>query len=98
MLGALAGNWHRVVTGVSFSRPHGICYSLEAESRVLFASLSDEEIGVFRYYQPYDKAGSYGIQEWIGFVAIRAIEGSFYNVMGLPIHLVTKRYESGQKV
>lgn len=89
MLGALAGNWHRVVTGVSFSRPQGICYSMEAESRVLFATLSDEEINYYLdHYHPYDKAGSYGIQEWIGFVAIRAIEGSFYNVMGLPIHLI----------
>ena len=54
-----------------------------------FSPLTTQEINYYLdAYKPYDKAGAYGIQEWIGFVAIEHIEGSFYNVMGLPIHQV----------
>lgn len=89
MLQILSGNCHTVVTGVAFSRPTGIHKMLTSKSKVFFAELSDEEIDYYlEKYKPYDKAGSYGIQEWIGYVAIQKIEGSFYNVMGLPIHLI----------
>lgn len=91
MLSAMSGQQHKVITGVALMRPSGIGYSFSATSKVTFASLSDEEISYYiEHYHPYDKAGSYGIQEWIGYVAIESIEGSFYNVMGLPVHLVYK--------
>lgn len=104
MLQRLSGECHTVVTGVAFTRPSGIRKSFRAKSRVFFAKLDPQEIDYYlNRYKPYDKAGSYGIQEWIGYVAIRRIEGSFYNVMGLPIHLVYKTlkqwksYESPNK-
>ena len=56
------------------------------ESAVCFAKLGDEEINYYLdKYKPYDKAGGYGIQEWIGYIGVEAINGSFYNVMGLPV-------------
>lgn len=89
MLKKLSGECHTVITGVSFSRPSGIKHMLQASSKVYFAPLTNDEISYYlERYRPYDKAGSYGIQEWIGYVAIQRIEGSFYNVMGLPIHLI----------
>lgn len=91
MLRSLSGTMHRVITGVALLHPSGKGYSFSAESKVWFASLSDEEIEYYlSHYKPYDKAGSYGIQEWIGYIGIARIEGSFYNVMGLPVHLVYK--------
>ncbi len=85
MLRRLSGNRHRVVSGVAF-RTASARHSFSAASDVWFRELTDEEIC---YYvdtcRPFDKAGSYGIQEWIGYVAIERIDGSFYNVMGLPI-------------
>lgn len=57
-----------------------------AVTEVTFAELSDEEIDYYiRVYKPMDKAGSYGIQEWIGFIGVRGISGSYFNVMGLPV-------------
>ena len=57
-----------------------------------FNNLSDEEIRYYvEKYMPFDKAGAYGIQEWIGYVGIRSIQGSFYTVMGLPVHLVYRK-------
>ncbi|MDE6330301.1 MAG: Maf family nucleotide pyrophosphatase [Muribaculaceae bacterium] len=86
MLRDLAGRTHRVVTGVTVATLSART-SFTTSTDVEFAPLSDEEI---RYYvdnfQPLDKAGAYGIQEWIGAVAVRKIDGSFYNVMGLPVH------------
>lgn len=91
MLQTLSGVMHRVITGVALMSPLGKGYSFSAESKVWFAPLSEEEIEYYlSHYKPYDKAGSYGIQEWIGYVAIARIEGSFYNIMGLPVHLVYK--------
>jgi septum formation protein len=59
---------------------------LSVTSTVSFRALSNEEIDYYiETYKPYDKAGAYGIQEWIGYVAIEGIEGSFFNVMGLPV-------------
>lgn len=81
---ALSGQTHKVITGISL-RTRDRQHSFSVESKVTFRVLSLEEIEYYvDKYKPYDKAGSYGIQEWIGYVGIEAIEGSFYNVMGLP--------------
>ena len=85
ILGRLAGNRHRVVTGVTL-RTTQRSKTFSAVSDVWFRALSEEEIAYYvDTYRPYDKAGAYGIQEWIGYVGIERIDGSFYNVMGLPI-------------
>jgi septum formation protein len=85
MLGALSGNMHEVLTGVCLrtaGREHSFC----ASSLVWFANLSDEEINYYvDRYQPFDKAGAYGIQDWIGYIGVEKIEGSYFNVMGLPL-------------
>ena len=86
MLLLLAGKTHQVVTGVTIVT-RDFKKSFSTVTDVTFAEISEEEI---RYYvsnfQPFDKAGAYGIQEWIGAVAVSGINGSFYNVMGLPVH------------
>ena len=85
MLETLSGNMHQVYTGVCLTtnQKQGTFFS---ESKVFFRKLSREEITFYvDRFQPYDKAGAYGIQEWIGYVGIERVEGSFYNVMGLPI-------------
>ena len=85
ILNRLAGNRHRVVTGVTL-RTTQRSETFSAVSDVWFRALSEEEIAYYvDTYRPYDKAGAYGIQEWIGYVGIERIDGSFYNVMGLPI-------------
>ena len=85
ILGRLSGNRHTVVTGVTL-RAVGQKQSFSVRSDVFFRRLTNEEITHYvDLYQPFDKAGAYGIQEWIGYAAIERIEGSFYNVMGLPI-------------
>ena len=85
MVARLAGNRHTVITGVTLRTSNRI-ETFSAESDVWFRALSEEEIAYYvDTYQPFDKAGSYGIQEWIGYVGIERIDGSFYNVMGLPI-------------
>ena len=85
ILSRLAGNRHRVVTGVTL-RTTQRSETFSAVSDVWFRALSEEEIAYYvDTYRPYDKAGAYGIQEWIGYVGIERIDGSFYNVMGLPI-------------
>lgn len=85
MLGKLSGREHVVITGVCI-RSDSRTVSFSAGSRVRFRELAAEEIGYYvDTFAPYDKAGSYGIQEWIGYVGIKGVKGSFYNVMGLPI-------------
>jgi septum formation protein len=86
MLQQLSGNCHEVITGICLrSAKYKKVFS--EQSRVQFGHLDVEEIQHYvKQYQPFDKAGAYGIQEWIGYVGIRSIEGSFYNVMGLPTH------------
>ena len=84
MLRMLSGKTHRVVTGVTV-RSAKKCESFSVRSDVTFAELDADEIDYYiEHYKPYDKAGAYGIQEWIGSVGISGLEGSFYNVMGLP--------------
>lgn len=86
MLKTLSGRSQTVVTGVSLTdSTHRHTFSVSTEVR--FASLSDTEIRYYvEKYRPIDKAGAYGIQEWIGAIGIEGISGSFYNVMGLPVH------------
>ncbi len=88
MLHRLENNTHTVVTGVTLMSLDGKRQDTFSETtRVTFGHLTDEEID--RYvdrYRPFDKAGAYGIQEWIGAAAISRIDGCFYNVMGLPLH------------
>ena len=84
MLQLLSGKTHHVVTGVTV-RSTEKTESFAVRSNVTFAELDDEEIDYYiEHCKPYDKAGAYGIQEWIGYVGISGLEGSFYNVMGLP--------------
>lgn len=86
MLKNLAGQKHLVVTGVSIQSLHRKVRFAETTS-VWFRELSDQEIAYYvETYKPFDKAGAYGAQEWIGYMAIERIEGSYFNVMGLPVH------------
>ena len=86
MLRTLSGKTHSVISGVCLtSIDKQISFS--ATSEVEFAELTDSEIEYYvNHYSPFDKAGSYGVQEWIGYVAVKNINGSYYNIMGLPIH------------
>ena len=85
MLRKLSGNTHTVITGVTVSTLERTV-SFSSHSQVEVAPLTDDEISYYvTHYHPLDKAGSYGIQEWIGYAAVKGITGSFYNVMGLPI-------------
>jgi septum formation protein len=85
MLSMLSARKHIVTTGVTI-RSKRLSHSFSVTSTVSFRALSNEEIDYYiETYKPYDKAGAYGIQEWIGYVAIEGIEGSFFNVMGLPV-------------
>ena len=81
----LSGKKHQVLTGV-FIKSNYNSRSFTATTDVYFRDLSREEIEYYvDNYSPYDKAGAYGAQEWIGYIAINRIEGSYFNVMGLPI-------------
>jgi septum formation protein len=85
MLEILSGNMHRVYTGVCLTT-NDQQHAFFDESKVYFRKLTREEITFYvDRCQPYDKAGAYGIQEWIGYVGVEKIEGSYHNVMGLPI-------------
>ena len=88
LLQSLSGRWHEVITGVCLlSRSLKITFS--ETTRVRFRTLTYEEIDFYvRKFMPYDKAGAYGIQEWIGLIGIDRIEGSYFNVVGLPINRV----------
>lgn len=85
MLRLLSGCTHQVITGVTLMT-RGHQHSFAVSTDVTFASLSDDEIDYYiANYQPFDKAGAYGVQEWIGFVGVSRLEGSYFNVMGLPV-------------
>ena len=85
MLQMLSGCSHKVITGVTI-RTARDTHSFSSVTSVEFRQMSAEEIAYYiDNYAPFDKAGAYGIQEWIGYVGIERIEGSFYNVMGLPV-------------
>ncbi len=85
MLRFLSGKTHHVITGVTIlTTDKQKTFSVSTD--VTFADITDEEINYYiDRYQPMDKAGAYGIQEWIGFIAVESISGSYFNVMGLPI-------------
>jgi septum formation protein len=88
ILKELSGNMHEVITGVCI-RSHSQMRTFHTLSKVWFREISEPEIEYYlKKYKPYDKAGAYGIQEWIGYSGIQKIEGSFYNVMGLPVQTV----------
>lgn len=88
MLKLLSGKEHFVFTGVCL-RSISKTVSFHAETMVRFANLSDDEILYYvKNFKPFDKAGAYGIQEWIGMIAVERIEGSYYNVVGLPVQML----------
>lgn len=85
MLHQLSGKTHQVITGVTLTTTT-FQKSFAVTSEVEFAPLTDEEINYYvDTYKPLDKAGAYGVQEWIGFIGVRNLKGSYFNVMGLPI-------------
>jgi len=91
MLRTLANSIHTVVTGVCI-QSHEKKELFSDHTLVEFGPLTDSEIDFYiENYQPFDKAGSYGAQDWIGFVAIKKLIGSYFNVMGLPVHLVYEK-------
>ncbi|RLD30193.1 MAG: septum formation protein Maf [Bacteroidetes bacterium] len=90
MISSLSGETHEVITSVCFKTKTSQ-QIVNAITKVTFKSLNDEEIWYYiKNYTPLDKAGAYGIQEWIGHIGVTKIEGSYFNVMGLPVHLVYK--------
>jgi len=90
MLKELSGKTHKVITGVCILTAN-LRTSFTSETEVKFANLTDEDITYYvENFLPFDKAGAYGIQEWIGCIAVEWIKGSFYNVMGLPVHRLFK--------
>ncbi len=88
MLHKLSGRTHQVITGVTLTTlKRQLSFSVETD--VTFRTLSDEEITYYvSHYRPMDKAGAYGIQEWIGHVGVTGINGSYFNVMGLPVQRI----------
>lgn len=94
MIQSLSGKTHTVYSGVAITTASGqTCF--QDATKVFFKTLEKDEIEYYiKHYQPFDKAGAYGIQEWIGHIGIQKIEGSFYSVMGLPLHLL---YEALRK-
>lgn len=93
MLREISGNTHEVITGVTLlSSVKEKTFSVS--SRVTFDILTEEEISFYiNNYNPYDKAGAYGIQEWIGLAACSRIEGSYFNVVGLPVRTLYKELQ-----
>lgn len=88
MLRELSGRTHQVITGVTLTTTDRQ-RSFSVETDVTFKSLTDEEINYYiQHYKPFDKAGAYGIQEWIGHIGVTALKGSYFNVMGLPVQRI----------
>ena len=88
MLRELSGKTHQVITGVCLTtKERQTCFSVETD--VTFKDLTDEEIHYYvEHYRPFDKAGAYGIQEWIGYIGVTGMNGSYFNVMGLPVQRI----------
>ena len=88
MLRQLSGQTHQVITGVTLTtKERQMSFSVETD--VTFKNLSDEEIDYYvTHYRPFDKAGAYGIQEWIGHIGVTGMSGSYFNVMGLPVQRI----------
>ncbi len=88
MLRGLSGKTHQVITGVCLTTTQKQ-KSFSVVTNVTFKTLTDEEINYYvSIYKPYDKAGAYGIQEWIGYIGVTKLEGSYFNVMGLPVQRI----------
>ena len=88
MLHALSGQTHRVITGVALTTMQGQ-RAFHVVTEVTFRTLTDSEIDYYvDTYRPLDKAGAYGIQEWIGYIGVTSLRGSFFNVMGLPVQRI----------
>ena len=88
MLRLLSGRTHQVITGVCLTTKQQQ-RSFSVKTDVTFKTLSDEEINYYvNTYQPMDKAGAYGIQEWIGYIGVTGLNGSYFNVMGLPVQRI----------
>lgn len=95
MLRSLSGKKHEVITSISI-KSKDFQTIINDTTVVSFKKISDKEINYYiDNYKPFDKAGAYGIQEWIGFIAINKLEGSYFNVVGLPVH---KLYEELMKL
>ena len=91
MLSKLSGKSHQVMTGVCLMSTNRIEHFSET-TKVWFKELTCDEMSYYiKKYEPFDKAGSYGIQEWIGYIGIDKIEGTYFNVMGLPVNLLYKK-------
>ncbi len=94
MISQLSGNAHTVITGVCLTSK-GKRHTFSSKTNVFFSELSTEEIDHYvDTFKPMDKAGSYGIQEWIGYIGVSRIEGCYYNVMGLPLHDLYRNIKS----
>lgn len=90
MLHTLSGDWHEVITSVSITTNEEQ-KTVNHSTKVKFKVLTDDEINFYvNTFKPFDKAGAYGIQEWIGLIGIEEIKGSYTNVVGLPTHLIYK--------
>jgi septum formation protein len=90
ILKQISGRTHQVITGVCL-KTRLKQHSFYALSHVTFRTLTDEEINYYiTNFSPFDKAGAYGVQEWIGYIGIEHIEGSYFNVMGLPTQMLYK--------
>ncbi len=88
MLRLISGRTHQVVTGVTLTTAKAQ-KTFEVTTDVTFRRLTDDEIDYYiTHYRPFDKAGAYGIQEWIGYIGVTSIHGSYYNVMGLPVQRI----------
>lgn len=94
MLNFLSGKSHRVITGVCLKGyDKQRCFSVISE--VTFKQLSAQEIDYYvKKYKPFDKAGAYGIQEWIGYIGVTSLSGSYFNVMGLPVQRIYEELRS----
>ena len=93
MLRCLSGREHKVITAITLRDSHN-CRTSSDTAIVYFKELTDSEIEYYvDNYKPFDKAGAYGIQEWIGYIGIDRIEGSYFTIMGFPVHLVYKHLQ-----
>lgn len=98
MLRQLSGKTHQVITGVTLTAmERQVSFSVETD--VTFKVLSDEEIEYYvSHYRPFDKAGAYGIQEWIGHIGVTGMSGSYFNVMGLPVQRIYEALKTIQNL
>ena len=98
MLKMLSGKSHDVITGVCI-QTQTKSTSFSVKTKVTFAQMTDDEINFYiDNHKPYDKAGAYGIQEWIGYIGVESIEGSYFNVMGLPVQKLYSVLKNAQSL